>query len=171
MTGDSRKGSRFTEIPDAQVGGVQKFHVGVVEKSVHSAVVARRIVSFAGGADEGQKGRTRWSRDAGIRTARRPAVVPGNETDAGLCDEAVGLACRASGGVVHRISALPLGFDRTREYAAGVVGCAKKRREQALLKSSAGRAIRHLDWVIRRPPDFIWASGRRVIWGGAARNG
>src|SRR5262245_49137131 len=137
--GEIRKRAWFAKVTDAQVCRTKQLDVGVVEEAVHPVVVPWRVVGLARRTDDREERWTWWRGDAGVRTARRAAMVPRDKPKAGLCDEAVALACRAASRVVHGVAALPLPLDGASEDAAAVVGCAQKRGKQAILESGSGR--------------------------------
>src|SRR5262249_40432408 len=105
-------GAGLPKIAKTQLGWLQSLRVAVIEKSVHSSIVPRRVMGFTRRADERQKWRPWGSGNPGIRTSRSPSMIPGNESQTGVLYKAVLLTSRASRAVVHGVTTLPFLFNR-----------------------------------------------------------
>src|SRR5262249_46243679 len=66
ISGEVRKRARSAKVANAQISGAKQLDVSVVKEAVHPIVVARRVMRFTRGADEGQKRRAWRSGDAGV---------------------------------------------------------------------------------------------------------
>lgn len=111
----------FAEIFQIQINRFYRLHMAVIKKSVQTSVVARRIMRRArSAADKWQIRRARRRADAGIGAARRAAMIPHDESVAGLRDKTIALRGGTAGGIIHRVGALPLLLDGAFENGVAV---------------------------------------------------